>query len=344
MKRVVIHRPGSYEKLQIEESPDNPHPGPDEVVVRVAAAGVNYADCCVRWGVYESAKQYIGWPITPGFEFAGEVIETGTDVTHVKTGDQVFGVTLFNAYASHVKVPERMVWKRPSDLTVEQAAGFPAVYFTAYHALLQNVKIYPGLNVLIHSAAGGVGSALVQLAKIHDLRVTGVVGASHKVDYVKSLGADFVIDKSKQNLWREAEKAAPRGFDLIYDANGPETMKQGFDHLRPTGKLVVYGFHTLLPKQGGRIKYLKAALGLSRIPRFNPLNMTNQNKSVLAFNLSFLFEREDLLQAAIADLLRWIKEGKLKPPKVQTFAFDDVASAHKAIESGQTTGKLILTL
>jgi len=198
------------------------------------------------------------------------------------------------------------------------------------------------MNVLIHSAAGGVGSALVQIAKILNLRVVGVVGSSHKVDHVRALGADVVIDKSKQDLWKEARTAAPQGYDLIFDANGPETLKKGYAHLRPTGKLIVYGFHTLLPKQGGRIQYVKAALGLFAIPRFNPLHMTNENKSVVAFNLSFLFEHERLVQEAIPEMMRWLREGKLRPPAVRLFSLDDVASAHRAIESGQTTGKLVL--
>jgi NADPH:quinone reductase-like Zn-dependent oxidoreductase len=342
MKRIVIHKPGGYDRLKLETVP-NPEPRPDQVVVRTDAVGVNYADVCVRWGVYESAKQYVGWPITPGFEYSGVVEDVGSGVDHVKKGDKVFGVSFFNGYATHVKVPKAYVWPRPPELTPEQAAGFPAVYLTAYHGLLQNVRIYPKLSVLVHSAAGGVGTALVQIAKMHGLRVVGVVGSSHKVDYVRELGADVVIDKSKQDLWAEARRAVPGGYDLVFDANGPETIKQSYLHLRPTGKLVVYGFHTLLPKQGGKLKYMKAAIGLGMLPRFNPLQMTNENKSVVAFNLSFLFDRVDLLQEAVTDLVRWLKEGKLKPPKVQTFKLDDVASAHRAIESGQTTGKLVLT-
>jgi NADPH:quinone reductase-like Zn-dependent oxidoreductase len=206
------------------------------------------------------------------------------------------------------------------------------------------VKIYPGLTVLIHSAAGGVGSALVQLAKLAGLKVIAVVGSSHKVGYVRELGADVVIDKSTQSLWTEVERAAPGGLDLIFDANGPITLKDGYRHLRPTGKLIAYGFHSMLPQQGlkGRMNYLKAAWGMLKIPRFNPLHMTNENKSIVCFNLSFLFERRDLLDEAMADLLRWANEGKLHPPKVTTFPLAEVAQAHQAIESGQSVGKLIL--
>jgi NADPH:quinone reductase-like Zn-dependent oxidoreductase len=299
---------------------------------------VNYADICVRWGVYESARRLVGWPITPGFEYAGRVEEIGRGVEHLKTGDPVFGVTLFNGYSTHVCASADLVWRKPRALDFEAAAGFLAVHLTAYHGLLQNVVIRPGMTVLVHSAGGGVGSALVQLCKLHDLQVTGVVGASHKIEYVRQLGADAVIDKSRQSLWGEAERLCPDGYDLIFDANGPETLAQSYRHLKATGKLLVYGFHTLLPKRGGRLHSLNAALGLLRMPRFNPLRMTSENKGVVAFNLSFLFGRTDLLHPAVNDLTAWVEAGRIRVPKVRAFPLEDVARAHQALESGETTG------
>lgn len=333
MRKVVIHKPGGYEKLVLEDHP-TPTPSAGKVLVRTRACGVNYADVCVRWGVYASAKEYVGWPITPGFEFSGLDEE----------GNEVFGVTRFGGYSTHVLADKELVWKKPASLSFEAAAALPAVFLTAYHGLTQSVPVRKGMKVLIHSAAGGVGSALVQMAKIYGFEVTGVVGSSHKTAYLEELGCDHIIDKSREDLWARARKIAPSGYDLVYDANGPETLKQSYAALRPTGKLVCYGFHTMLPKQGGRMNYLKAGWGMLRMPRFNPLAMTSENKSVVAFNLSFLFDRKDLLAEGMADILRWLDEGKLKPPKVQTFALDRVAHTHRAIESGKTMGKLVLTI
>ncbi len=341
MRKVVIHKAGGYERLGIETHPV-PDPGDGQVLVRTHAVGVNYADICVRWGIYESARQLVGWPITPGFEYSGYVEATGRNVEHLKIGDPVFGVTLFGGYSTHVCASADLVWRKPDALGFEAAAGFLAVHLTAYHGLLQNVVIRPGMRVLAHSAGGGVGSALVQLCKLHDLHVTGVVGATHKVGYVYQLGGDAVIDKSSQPLWDEAERLCPQGYDMIFDANGPETLAQSYAHLRPTGKLMVYGFHALLPKQGGRIKYFKAAAGMLMMPRFNPFHMTADNKSVVAFNLSFLFSRTDLLRPAVNDLVGWLEEGKIQSLKTQSFAFEDVARAHLALESSKTTGKLVL--
>jgi NADPH:quinone reductase-like Zn-dependent oxidoreductase len=341
MRKVVVHKAGGYEQLRLEAHPV-PKPGDRDVLVRTQAVGVNYADICVRWGVYESARRFVGWPITPGFEYAGWVEQVGREVGHLKPGDPVFGVIRFNGYSTHVCAPADLVWPKPQILDFEAAAGFLAVHLTAYHGLLQNVVIRPGMRVLVHSAGGGVGSALVQLCRLHDLHVIGVVGASHKVEYVRELGANAVIDKSRRPLWDEAKRLCPDGYDLVFDANGPETLPQSYAHLKPTGKLLVYGFHTLLPKQGGRINFLKAALGLLRMPRFNPLSMTTDNKGVVAFNLSFLFDRTDLLHAAVNSLTAWVEAGNIRTPKVRAFALADVAQAHRTLESGETTGKLIL--
>ena len=202
MKKVVIHKAGDYKQLKIEECQSLSASG-NEIIVDVKATGINYADIIIRWGLYESAKQLVGWPITPGFEFSGTVKSVGPEVKKYKVGDKVFGVSLFNGYASEVKVPENQIYPLPGKMTYEEAAGFPAVMMTAYHALFQNVVVRPGMIALIHSAAGGVGSSLVQLCKIYGITSIGVVGSSHKVQSVKDLGCDFVIDKSKEDLWKK---------------------------------------------------------------------------------------------------------------------------------------------
>lgn len=341
MQKIVIHRAGGYERLELETHP-TPAPRAGEVLVRTSACGVNYADAVVRWGLYESARQMVGWPITPGFEFAGQVEAVGTGVSRFAPGNDVFGVSFFGGYATHVAVPEHQLFARPPQLAPAEAAGFPAVYMTAYHALFQNVIIRPGAIVLVHSAAGGVGCALIQLGKAAGWTMVGVVGAPHKVALVESLGADHVIDKSRADLWREAERIAPQGYDVVLDANGVSTLRQSYDHLRPTGKLVSYGFHSMLPREGGRVSYAALAWGWLRSPRFNPIDMNNLNRSVITFNLSFLFSRRDLLEEGMASLLGKLADGSIGPPPVTTYPLARAADAHRAIESGQTTGKLIL--
>jgi NADPH:quinone reductase-like Zn-dependent oxidoreductase len=343
MRKVVIHGPGSYDKLRTEEHPD-PVPGAGEVLVDVDHAGVNYADCIVRMGLYESAKKYVGWPITPGFEVSGRVAALGAGIADLELGAPVFGITRFGGYATKVVMPRHQVFGLPRGFAAAEAAGFPAVYMTAYYALCELVRLRPGMNVLVHSAAGGVGGALLQIAKVEGCRVVGVVGASHKVDAARALGADAVIDKSREPLWKTAERLAPEGYDVVLDANGVETLGQSYRHLASAGRLVIYGFHTMMPRQGGKPDWIKLALDFVRTPRFSPLALTNDNKSVLAFNLSYLFHKNDLLREGMGRLLGWVEQGRIKAPPVTKFPLDRVADAHRAIESGTTVGKLVLSV
>ncbi len=341
MRKVIIHRTGSYDVLKIEEM-EEPNPSTGEVLIEVAAIGVNYADCMIRMGLYESAKVYVGLPITPGFEVSGRIKALGEGVEDFALGEEVFAVTRFNAYATHLIVPSHQVFRRPKRFSMEEIAGFPTIFLTAYYAMFELAHPRAGQVSLVHSAAGGVGTALLQLGRIAGLKSLGIVGQSHKIEIAQHYGAAHVIDKSRQDLWKEAEAFSPEGFHVIFDANGVETLSKSYDHLAPTGKLVIYGFHTMLTKGRGRPNWLKLIWGYLKTKRFNPLEMTGQNRSVLAFNLSYLFENTDLLEEAMTHLLAWIDEGKIEAPPIQIYPFDEVARAHADLESGTTVGKLIL--
>jgi synaptic vesicle membrane protein VAT-1 len=342
MLKVVIHSPGGYEKLRLEEH-DDPQPSEFEVCIDVHFAGVNYADSLVRRGVYESAKKYVGWPITPGFEVSGVVSKVGKAVSQFQPGDQVLAFTRFNGYSSLLVVHETQVIGLPASFSIEQGAAFPATYMTAFYSLFQIFKLPPSSLLLIHSAAGGVGSALTILAKIAGHHVVGVVGQAQKLEYAKDLGADFVYDKSSPDFtWKSIFQDHPQGFDAAYDANGYTTLRVSYDCLRETGKLVAYGSHSLLPREGGKVDYLKAIWGLLRTPRFNPLNLISDNKSIIGFNLSFLFEQKSLIHETLEGLSQKIQGGKLTPPQVKMFPVEDVAKAHSHIESGSSIGKIVL--
>jgi NADPH:quinone reductase-like Zn-dependent oxidoreductase len=343
MKKIVVARAGGYDELRIEAHADEA-PRAGEVVVACEAIGVNYADCIVRMGLYASARKYVGWPITPGFEVAGNVARVGAGVTDLREGDDVLAVTRFGGYASEVRVPRDQVFLRPSTLSVSQAAAFPAVSLTAYFALFELANVREGQRILVHSAAGGVGSALLALARIAKLDVVAIVGGPPKVQVARDLGARVVIDKSREKLWPAVERASKDGYHVILDANGAETLAQSYAHLASPGKLVVYGFHTMLPRQGGKPNWARLAVDWLRTPRFNPLQMTNENRSVLAFNLSYLFEEKSFLRDAMGKLLAWVSSGEMAAPKVTTYAFERVADAHRDIESGKTTGKLVLVV
>lgn len=342
-KRIRIYRPGSWDQLQFEDF-DCAEPRADEVKIDVRAAGVNFADVCVRQGLYASAKEFVGWPITPGFEVAGTIVATGQEVKNFTVGDRVMAVVFFGGYASQLTVKTSYVRLVPPTMSFEQAASLPGVFLTGYYATHWLPRIHPGSTALIHSAAGGVGLTLIQLLKDLDCKVIGVVGSSHKVDVAREYGADAVIDKSAVDLWAMAEQESPDGYDLIYDPNGVSTFRQSYGHLAQSGSLFVYGFQSMLSKQRGRQNPLLLIRDYLRTPRFNPFDMVRANKSVMGFNLSYLYEREDILEEGLSSMLDRLTTSTFRPLPVTPYEFEDVAAAHRAIESGRTVGKLVLIL
>lgn len=340
LRKIQIDRPGGYDALKAVQAPIR-MPGDGEVLIEVRACGVNYADGIIRMGLYSSAKQLHGYPITPGFELSGVIAAIGAGVTEFAVGDAVLALTLFGGYTSHITLPADRVFRKPPNLSFEQAASLPTVFLTAWFMVREQVLPKSGDVWLVHSAAGGVGSALCQLGRLHGCRVVGVVGGAHKRNDALAMGADEIIDKSTQDLWREAERLAPAGFQAVFDANGVSTLAQSYAHLAPMGKLCIYGFASMLPHDG-RLNWLKMAWDWLRTPRFNPLDMTQSNKSVLAANLSFLSAHAGLLTAGMRELLALFESGRLQPPPVTAYALEDAAKAQAAIESGKTTGKLVL--
>lgn len=341
MKLISIAKPGSFDRLRLVDAPE-PTPGPGEVKVDVRAVGVNFADVVIRLGLYESAKKYVGWPITPGFEISGEVAELGEGVEDLRVGERVFGVTRFGGYASQVCAPRSQLFRVPAALSHAQAATFPTVHLTAYYALREVLRTRPGQKVLVHSAAGGVGLAAMQIARADGLAPIGIVGSTHKRDVALEYGAAHVIDKSTQALWPEVERLAPGGLHYVLESNGAETLKQSYQHLRPTGRLIIYGFTSMLSRGRGRPNWLKLAREFLRIPRFHPLQMVDANKGVIAFNLSYLFEEQTMLAESMERMLGELASGVLRPLPVTEFPLAEASEAHRALQSGATVGKLVL--
>jgi NADPH:quinone reductase-like Zn-dependent oxidoreductase len=190
-----------------------------------------------------------------------------------------------------------------------------------------------------------VGQALCQLGRRAGARVIGAVGSEAKVGAARAAGAAEVVVGRGDAIWPALEPLAPRGFDLICDANGAATLRGSFAHLAPGGRLVVYGFHSMFGRGGGgRPSWPSLAWGWLRTPRFDPLAMTERNRSVMAFNLSFLGDRQDLLARGLGELLGWVARGELAPPALTEHGFEDCVGAQRALGSGNTTGKLVLVV
>jgi NADPH:quinone reductase-like Zn-dependent oxidoreductase len=370
---IVIGRPGGVEQLRLitlkpgiatcgynVEGQDLPFTKtlvqdsdipPDCVVLANEAFSVNYADCAIRWGLYESAKEFVGYPICPGFDIAGTVERVGRDVREFRPGDRVFGCTLFGAYSTRVLVPEMHLRKIPDDMPFSEAAAMPTVALTSLYALFlaghfPTQSLFTNKAILIHSAAGGVGSMLVQMSRLLGLSpVVGVVGRGNKVDAAKALGCDVVIDKSSEDLWAAAEAASPAGYATVMDASGVQTIAQSYEHLAMTGRLIVYGFHTNLPlgkDSLSPIEWIRMGMKMSKMPKFDPMEMGGVNKAVMGFNLSFFANEREMLSSLFSQIITWIEEGKLHCPRVVELPMEEIREAHDLIQSGRTIGKIVL--
>jgi synaptic vesicle membrane protein VAT-1 len=353
---------------------------PDDcVVLDNRAFSVNYADCCIRWGLYESANRFVGYPIVPGFDVAGIVTKVGRSVHNlIKVGDRAFGCTLFGGYSTRVLVPAAQLRRVPDSMTLAQAASLPAVSITALYALYlaghynlpSHVRrnesdasprapyapsgvpppTFGNRSILIHSAAGGVGSMLVQMATILGLEpIVGVVGRPDKVDAAHALGCHVVVDKSSMpnnSWWKVVRDAAPHGYSAIMDPNGVDTLRQSYRHLAMMGRLVVFGFHTNLPLGKDMLnpwEWIQMAFKMRNMPTLDVMDLVQSNKSVLGFNLSFLATERVALAALLDQVLEWLSSGLLECPRIVEMEMRRVAEAHQHIQSGRSVGKIVLT-
>mmetsp|Transcript_14794 Transcript_14794/g.14204 ORF Transcript_14794/g.14204 Transcript_14794/m.14204 type:complete len:441 (+) Transcript_14794:169-1491(+) len=338
--------------------PKNMESLPDDLVLlKVHYFSVNYADVTIRWGLYESALRYVGWPIVPGFDVSGEVEWAGS-ASGFLPGEKVFGFTLFGAYSSLLLVPGRQVRKIPiavssglPAISLESAASLPAVAATALHAISQaggwpDKCATVNKAALVHSAAGGVGGMLVQMLKeLGYSPIVGVVGSSHKVEFCKNLGANFVIDKSCSNLWKEARRISPDGYVAVFDANGVDTLADSYEHLSRCGRLVTYGFHSNLPKAAALIspiEWMRMIYRVIAMPKFEPMSLVLDSKAVLGFNLSFFADEHELVRRYFEQIYEWVRLGKIQVPACTICDMKDIGAAHELIQTGSTVGKIVM--
>ncbi len=338
VRRIIIQRPGSYKGMGIAETPLE-EPAPGEIQVAVKACGINFADISVRLGLYAAAKHL--YPLCAGLEFSGTVAQMGPGIEGFRPGDRVFGVSRFGAYATAINTIPDHLWPLPSHWDFSRGAAFSVAYLTAYYALHHVGHLQPHDRALVHSAAGGVGTALLHLLKANGNLSVGVVGRREKAPFARKAGASLVIDKEGERLWERAEKWSPEGYDMILDANGASTLRESYDHLKPAGRLITYGFASMF-SHTGRKNYFKLAWYYFRTPRFNPFDLTGKNRTISGFNLIYLFEKASLFREIMNTLLKLDEKRLLVEMPISAYAFEEVMQAHRAMESGNTVGKLVL--
>ncbi len=312
-------------------------PGPNDVIVKVAAIGLNLADVFTIMGLYKAApkKDFI-----PGLEFSGIITEKGSGVEDFNINDKVIGVIKFGAYTSHITIDHRYVIKLRDDWSFEEGAAFLVQALTAYYALVPLGNIRRNQTVLIHSAAGGVGIYANRIAKKYSAFTIGTIGDPSKTELLKNEGCDEIIIRGKGFKEELKNKLNGRSLDLIMEAVGGKVQKDSFDLLAPTGRMVAYGLSQFAP-YGSHPNYLKLLLQFLTRPKYDTLQLIESNKSVLGFNLIWLYERVELFKKMIDEL----ESLKLNKPSIgHVFTFDKLPEAVKTFQSGKTTGKVVVKI
>lgn len=324
MRAIVFNQPGDASVLQMSEVA-KPVPGADDVLIRVAAAGVNPADWKCREGMLLQYFAY-AYPFILGFDLAGTVEQVGTNVTRFKRGDRVFGcsnvgVGQWGSYAQFACANANQLALLPKSLDFTAAAAIPTAGLTAWQALFDQAGLKARQTVLINGGAGGVGSYAIQFAKAAGIRVAATCSAGNRA-YLQTLGCDCVIDYRSEDIGAAVRAWAPEGVDAVIDAVSHGTLPQALDLLRPGGTLVSIA---TLNGDGDIAGDMAAAAGRGMQKKFAVMNPTVGH----------------VQYAQIAALL---DTGKVRSPVLEVYPWEQVALAHDRVAAGHVRGKVVLSI
>jgi NADPH:quinone reductase-like Zn-dependent oxidoreductase len=335
MRRVIVRRAGGLEALEFEEV-ETPTPGPGEVLIRVQASGVNFADLVARMGQYQDAPP---WPMSLGYEVSGVIDGLGDGVDEEWLGQAVLSLVKFCGYSTHVVVPVQWVAKRPEGMSPALAAALPVTGLTAWMMLEVMGRVRAGDRVLVHSAGGGVGLMALDLLKWRGATAIGTASA-HKHPMLLERGYDQLIDYRNEDF---AEVLADEpGLDLILDAVGGASWGKGMGLLRSGGRMIMFGFSAQSPgRQGALFTRLRA---VSQIPwlKFNPIHLINNNIGVMGVNMARLWDEGERVSGWLESVISLWGDRVIRPVLHAEVPFENVAEAHRILHDRENIGKVVL--
>jgi NADPH2:quinone reductase len=320
MKAIRIQKPGGREVLEYTEIPE-PRPERGQVLVAIEYAGVNFFDVYQRTGLYP-----IAMPFTPGTEAAGTVLAVGAEVSDFHKGDRVAYQGVPGTYAEQAVVAAERLVPIPEGVSTRTACALILQGMTAHYLATSTYALKAGDTALVHAAAGGVGLLLCQIAKLRGAQVIGTVSTEAKAVLARAAGADHVILYTQQDFAVETKRlTSNRGVQVVYDSVGRTTFDQSLNSLAPRGLLALFGASSgPVPPVNPQVLNQKGSLYLTRPTLAN-----------------YVATRAELLSRA-ADLFEWLREKKLSVRVDREVPLKDVAEAHRALESRETTGKVLL--
>ena len=338
----MLTRSGGPEVFEVLERPD-PAVGAGEVRIAVHAAGLNFADTMARVGLYPAAPKP---PCVLGYEVAGEVETIGEGVSGLTVGQRVMAGTKFGGQAELAVAQARDVMPMPDHLSFEEGAAFCVNYGTAYAALMIMGGLREGNRVLIHAAAGGVGIAATQVARIAGAEIFGTASAA-KHEAIKAQGVDHPIDYRTQDFKAEIKRMTNgEGVDVILDPMGPTSFRKDYRILRPGGRLIMCGLSEAMNENGRDMRATLRSLvrmPTSTMPWWNAGRLLNQNRGVFGLNLLSWWRREGGMDRITAPLLSDLNSKQLMPVVARSYPFEQAGDAHRYLDERRNIGKVVLT-
>ena len=338
MKAIVLTKYGAADKaFQIEDRPI-PQVHDDSVLIKVHTTGLNFADVVARRGLYPDAPKN---PAIIGYDVAGTVEAVGKNISHVKTGDRVTALTRFNGYAEYVNTVGYGVSKISDDISFAEATALSTQACTAYYSLCECVQLHPNDTVLIHAAAGGVGSIMTQIAKHKKCKIIGTA-SSAKQEFILSNGVDIAIDYRTDNFKTVIEKKlGEKSVDFVFDSIGGKTFKKGMQLLKPTGKIITYGAASQIQgSKSGILSTLPMAFGFGI---FSPIQLLMNSHAIIGVNMLRVADHKPhLFNHVLTNVIRMAAEGIIKPVIAKSFKAEEIAAAHQFLESRKSIGKVVV--
>jgi synaptic vesicle membrane protein VAT-1 len=341
MRQIWVSYPGPPEVLVLKEAAA-PELQPSSVLIESKAIGINFADVLARMGRYPQAPPT---PCVPGFEVAGIVKAVGTAVRSVRAGDRVVAISRFGGYSSEIAADQDLVFKIPDLLTFEQATTLPVNYLTALLLVEKTCNVNEGESVLVHSAAGGVGLALVELCKLKRAKITALA-SKEKHAFLMDRGATHCIDSHDPTaLTRFTEDHESLKWDAIFDSRGGGSWKQSFSQLNTFGRLGVFGFSDLVQSSSESVGLHSKKLGEAHWFAFDAYDLVSEAKSIGGFNLATLWHRREFIEALpryMEQLFSYFSRGEIRPHVGASFALEEASAAHRHLQSRESIGKIVL--
>ncbi len=336
MRAVELRKSGKPQVLKISRVAD-PQPGKGEVLVRLHYAGINYAEILSRKGLYGWAPKR---PYIPGMEGTGEIIAVGAGVDSERIGEKVMIGAQYGCYAEKIVVASGQALPAIAGYSAAESAAFLVNYMTAWVALAELGRMRSGEKVLITAAAGGVGTAAVQLAVANGCEVYGLAGSEEKLERLRRMGVAAAFNYRHTEVFKKLRETAG-GIDVVLEVVGGEIYRNSLDLLNPFGRMVVVGYASLDLHWWNPLSWYRS---WRDIPRANIMKMAEQSIGVHATHLGYLLKDAETMQSVYERLVFFVKQHDIRPVIGAEYPLDKVAAAHAFIESRQSVGKVVLNI